>query len=791
MKFTSWFLSVTMICGINLAHFATAQQTALPAESAGQPSPADEQANAEGWPREFEANGKQFTVYQPQVEKWAKNRIEQRAAVSVQSSASAEPTFGVIWMTARTEVDKASRKVSFEDVQITKANFPAAQAQQSELLAVLRNKIPEALSPISLDRLESSLAVNKSASTATPGVRNDPPKILYSSTPALLVYIDGEPVLRDSGAENLLRVINTHALVVFDQAHAMYYFFLGDRWFRSASLEGPWHPAQDVQPSVATALGKAKQVAVEQGQVDLLDNADTLAALKAGTPPKIIVSTVPAELVLTKGSPEYQPVPRTDLLYVKNTGSDLFMNTKDQNYYLLLSGRWYRAPRLASSWSYVPQHELPRDFAKIPESHPKGEVLASVANTPQAKEAVISNDIPQTATIDREQAGAQVSYDGQPQFAPVQGTALQYASNSATPVVMVNPSSYYCVQNGVWFVSPTPTGPWAVATAVPSEIYTIPPSSPIYYITYVHVYGFGPRYVYVGYLPGYLGSYVTPDGVVVFGTGWPYRHWIGHVWLGPPVTFGFGVTWGWGFGWTLHVGTGWFWGGTCFHPWWGPWRYGWYGHGFRYGHVTNVAINVNQTNIYRHWGRNVVTSGWARPRIGGPPRAFGGGPRTFSGPARTGGFRQGTRPNNLYSDRSGNLYRYDRGQGWQSYSGRSGWQATQRPGTTAMQRPGNTAIQRPGNATVQRPGAPAQPGSRFSGVNKVPGQFSRGPSPTARAPSQELNQERMARSRGAERQRNFPPSYRGGGFPGGGGFSGGGGGTPSGRGFSRGRSRGR
>ena len=46
-------------------------------------------------------------------------------------------------------------------------------------------------------------------------------------------------------------------------------------------------------------------------------------------------------------------------------------------------------------------------------------------------------------------------------------------------------------------------------------IYTIPPSSPVYYVTYVRIYGSTPDVVYIGYTPGYLGSYYSADGVVV------------------------------------------------------------------------------------------------------------------------------------------------------------------------------------------------------------------------------------------------------------------------------------
>ena len=73
---------------------------------------------------------------------------------------------------------------------------------------------------------------------------------------------------------------------------------------------------------------------------------------------------------------------------------------------------------------------------------------------------------------------------------------------------------------------------------MPAIIYTIPPTSPLYYVTFVHVYGSTAQVVYVGYTPGYLGTVVTPAGVVVYGTGYAYPTWVGTVWYPPPATYG-------------------------------------------------------------------------------------------------------------------------------------------------------------------------------------------------------------------------------------------------------------
>jgi hypothetical protein len=213
-----------------------------------------------------------------------------------------------------------------------------------------------------------------------------------------------------------------------------------------------------------------------------------------------------------------------------------------------------------------------------------------VPGTPQAKEALIANAIPQTATITRSAASLTVSYDGAPQFKSIENTTLMYAANTSMPVIKVDTRTYYAVQNGVWFAATSAAGPWIVATSVPVVIYTIPVSSPLHYVTYVKIYGSTSDVVYVGYTPGYYGTVVTSNSVVVYGTGWYYPPYVGAYWYGAPYTYGYGAvfTWGYATGWGLAYGYG-YWGG------------------------------VAATNVYGTWG-NVAYAGtraaWANPYTG-------------------------------------------------------------------------------------------------------------------------------------------------------------------------------
>ena len=311
----------------------------------------------------------------------------------------------------------------------------------------------------------------------------------------------------------------------------------------------------------------------------------------------MFVSTGPAELIVTQGTPQFSPISGTQILKVTNSDSSLFVYAPNQNYYSVISGRWFASPSLSGPWQFVPSKQLPAGFAKIPESDPAGTVLASVAGTPQAGEAAISATIPQTATVSRT-ATTKVTYAGDPKFQPVEGTALAYAVNTATPVIRVAEDAYYSVVNGVWFLARAALGPWTVADSVPPAIYTIPPSSPVYYATNVSVYGSTPEVVYTGYTPGYFGPCLSPEGVMVFGTGFWYPPFIGpDVWIAPPLTYGFGA------GFACGLATGFAFGIAADHGWgcapnWGPWHGGW----------ANGGNNINSHNVYNRWSNNVVVN---------------------------------------------------------------------------------------------------------------------------------------------------------------------------------------
>ena len=71
-------------------------------------------------------------------------------------------------------------------------------------------------------RAELSVAQAESAPQKPVAVKNDAPKIYFSTQPAMLVQVDGQPVLRQVPGYQLLRAINSYAVLLFSQSQGTY-----------------------------------------------------------------------------------------------------------------------------------------------------------------------------------------------------------------------------------------------------------------------------------------------------------------------------------------------------------------------------------------------------------------------------------------------------------------------------------------------------------------------------------------------------------------------------------------
>jgi hypothetical protein len=384
--------------------------------------------NAAHWPREIGSAEGTITIYEPQLDSYAGNSLRARIAISIARPAGAEPIFGAVWLECRVTTDRQSQRVALRDVHVRRMGFPRGSEQDTaEISATLEREIPrwELTFPLA-ELLESIETAQKERENARE-LDVNPPRIIVRDRPAVLVLIDGDPIMTDVEGTSLKRVVNTPYFLVEEPSIGIFYLRGGDIWYSASSVTGPWRDTGTPPPSVVQASNQAN--------LDDYAAADSAASglyAKTGKIPEIVVSTEPAELIATDGPMQLSPIDGTELLYVSNTPSRLFLDIATQQYFILISGRWYSAKAVAGPWAFVASDKLPADFAKIPPGSACDDVLASVPGTLPAKEAILDAQIPQTAEVDRANATSVVEYDGDPQYEPIEGTEMSYAVNAST-----------------------------------------------------------------------------------------------------------------------------------------------------------------------------------------------------------------------------------------------------------------------------------------------------------------------------------------------------------------------
>jgi hypothetical protein len=495
-----------------------------------------------GWPRTRTAQSNKLVYYEPQVDDWKNfTDLDFRMAVQLYQGGSKAPSVGVVVIHGVTNVDTFNHQVTVANMAITNAYFPALDP----VAAASAGQLVQTFWPqnyaftISLDRLVSMS--KRPAPKVASGIQNTPPNIFVSYGPSLLLQTEGSVYKSAIPDTKLEVVINTNWPLFFDKDGSKYYLLTEKQWVVSTSLDGPW-------AAVAKLPKDFEKIAKDPKWTDLKKSIPPPAGSANLTVPQIFYASSPTEVIVFNGSPTYQPIPGTELSYATNANAPVFIYTPTSTYYYLVAGRWFSATNLPGPWTYATA-SLPGDFAKIPADSPVASVLASVPGTPEAEDAVLLAQIPTTAIVNPTTAAqnVNVTYSGSPNFAPITGTSLSYATNTADKVIQVG-TSYYLCSNGIWFVSSTAQGPWQTANSVPQQIYSIPPSSPVYNVTYVTQAPTSDGNIQASYTAGYLGAFAIGAGVgaiIATGTGYYYPPYYGAGWgyggyYAYPATYGCG-----------------------------------------------------------------------------------------------------------------------------------------------------------------------------------------------------------------------------------------------------------
>ncbi len=757
---------------ISICLFAVSLLIPLTAQDA--PAPTEAEAPKDlGWPREFKTDTHTVVVFQPQVEEWLDYKtLKMRMAVAVsETGKEAEAVYGGLFLEVTTDVNSEAGQVLLTDRKTTKLVFPDTDdAERDRLGGIIKRAVPDKQELIvSLDRIVAAVAASEQQMQEVKASEEVPP-IFVSEEPALLVMFMGEPAFEPLGDTGLLFATNTNWDVFLTTGSASaYYLRVDNEWLTTSDAKSDqWQPVKALPASFSKLPADSNWE----------ETRANIPGKMASAPMKVRYCDRPAELIVIDGKPALAPIPGDPgLMYVKNTESDLFFHTATGTYYYLSSGRWFSAKSLSESWSNAPA-ELPKEFSEIPEDHEKGAVLASVAGTPAASEAIIRASIPERATVNRAETTLEVTYEGDPQFSAIPGTqGVEFALNSNFDVFRVV-NKYYCCQNAVWFVADQALGPWAVCDSVPATIYTIPAEHPKHNVTYVTVYNSTPTTVETGYTSGYTGSYVV-RGVVMFGLGYwlakelyEPNYWYWHCrYHCRPCWYSHGCGAYWHNGHYIRGGSRYYgpYGGAgrcaIYNPRTGGWARSSYAYGPRgsaysrsaYNPYTNTFGKITRVSTpYGTGTRGVVSrnGNWARGgtytnqrgSIGGATGSRGGAviraDKRFGG---QGGIAK-TPGGDVYVGRNGDIHKLDPKSGkWQTREGKS-WKDS---GQSQLKRTPATGGDNAKFDTSKRPTPTTRPASRASKPAAQPSQPTNRPS-VSKPTTKQLDRQAYSRHRGSQ-----------------------------------------
>jgi hypothetical protein len=195
------------------------------------------------------------------------------------------------------------------------------------------------------------------------------PKVFVSMEPAELIAIDGNlSYLLVEGASPLLWVNNTESDLFRMGQKGDFYFAVAGRWFKAASLDGPWTFATPSMPE------EFKRIPIEHPRSRVLASVPgtpqaTEGVLLASIPrtARVNKKELKAPDVVYQGSPEFKPVEGTKgVEYAVNTDKDIIKY--GDRYYMCVQGVWFTGGSANGPWEVA--STIPEAVYTIPSSSP-------------------------------------------------------------------------------------------------------------------------------------------------------------------------------------------------------------------------------------------------------------------------------------------------------------------------------------------------------------------------------------------------------------------------------------
>ena len=258
-----------------------------------------------GWPRQFKHNGSTLVVYPPQVEDWQGYQvIDFRMAFSLTPAYQTKQVVGVVYIKASTVSDTYNHMVTISNMNITSVHFPGLDdATASSMEQIVRSTLNVSKTvTVSMERIVA--CTPKPQTTSTVSVKNDPPIIFVSTTPAIILQLEGQPALTDAIPGGIKYVFDANWPVFFDPVTSNYYLFDDSEWQTATQLTGPW--------SFTAALPMSLiNLSTNSNWATLLKAAIPAPTFQTGLLPQIFYATTPAENHIVPGT-------ACDVTYTRN-----------------------------------------------------------------------------------------------------------------------------------------------------------------------------------------------------------------------------------------------------------------------------------------------------------------------------------------------------------------------------------------------------------------------------------------------------------------------------------------
>jgi hypothetical protein len=193
------------------------------------------------------------------------------------------------------------------------------------------------------------------------------PTVIYRSTPAELVVIDGEPVLESiADSADFAFVSNTDVPLLRYKSN--WYFLAAGRWFASSALDdtADWQFQTSLPPEFASI---PRQHSLGWLRASIPDTPEArMASLEASLPQQreAVVGGSPGIAVVYDGEPDFQAIADTAVARAANSANEVLLVVGV--YYLLYEGVWYRAEDPHGPW--LATADVPQAIYNIPPESP-------------------------------------------------------------------------------------------------------------------------------------------------------------------------------------------------------------------------------------------------------------------------------------------------------------------------------------------------------------------------------------------------------------------------------------